>query len=410
LARSETTEAALNIRSITGFLSLTDPIADSGFTALRDLVRAARAEFDRAGLPIQTARVAIQPVTEIAPRDLTRFARDLEAVSGANGIEYASLGAFPGDHPLADAIPRAVAATESVFASAHVASRDGGINLRAISAAARIIRAIADTTPEGFGNLRFAALANCPPYSPFFPAAFHPGGAPAFAVATEGASLALDAFSRARTLDEARAHLIESVERAGQAVTRVADDLATRFSFRFVGIDFSLAPFPDEARSVGAVLEKLTGAKFGEHGTLFAAAFVTDCLRRASFPRTGFSGLMLPVLEDATLAARSAHYSLDSLLLYSTVCGTGLDTVPLPGDTPADSIAAILLDLATLAVRLDKPLTARLIPIPGLKAGDMTRFDFEYFANARVIAPRGGTSALKVFETDAQVMFKTNQP
>ena len=404
----------MNIRSITGFLSLADPIPDSAFQGLSDLARAARDEFAQAGFPIQTARVATQPFPEVAPRDLMQFARDLEAASKANGIDYASLGAVRGDHRLApldviEEIPAALRATENVFASVQVASRENGINLRAVSAAARAIREIASTTQDGFGNLRFAALANCPPHSPFFPASYHTGNAPAFALATEGASLAVDAFSRAKNLDEARANLIGAVESAGQAIARVANDLAARFAFRFAGIDFSLAPFPDESQSIGTALEKLTGAAFGEHGTLFAAAFVTDCLRRANFPRTGFTGLMFPVLEDSTLAARTPHYSLDSLLLYSTVCGTGLDTIPLPGDTSAEMLAAILLDLATLAVRLDKPLTARLLPIPGLQAGDTTHFDFEYFANARVIAPRGSAGALKIFESDTQVNFKSGR-
>ena len=402
----------MNIRSITGFLALADPISDDAFCALRDLVRAARDDFARAGFPIQTARVATQlidslrslQVSGIAPRDLARFACDLEAACKANEIDYASLGALPGDHPLVDAIPAAITATENVFTSAHIASRNDGISLTAISAAARVIRKLADSTPAGFGNLRFAALANCPPHSPFFPAAYHDGGSPAFALATEAAPLAADAFSNARNLDEARANLIGAVERAGATLVCIADDLAARFSFRFGGIDFSLAPYPEASRSIGNALEKLTGAKFGEHGTLFAAAFVTDCLNRAKFPRTGFSGLMLPVLEDTTLAARSAHYTLDSLLLYATVCGTGLDTVPLPGDTSVDALAAILLDLATLAVKLDKPLTARLMPIPGLKAGDMTQFDFEYFASARVLDM--DASALKIFGTDKQVKFK----
>ncbi|MEW5719370.1 MAG: DUF711 family protein, partial [Chloroflexota bacterium] len=253
------------------------------------------------------------------------------------------------------------------------------------------------------GNLRFAALANVPPHSPFFPAAYHDGGAPAFALATEAAPLAVDAFSRAQNLDDARANLIGAIERAGAAMTRCANDLAARFDFRFAGIDFSLAPYPEESRSIGAAIEKLIGAKFGEHGTLFAAAFLTDCINRAKFPRTGFSGLMFPVLEDSTLAARTPLFTVDSLLLYSTVCGTGLDTVPLPGDTSADALAAILLDLATLAVKLNKPLTARLMPIPGLRAGDATHFDFEYFANARVMDVHA--SAVKTFSTDTRIKF-----
>ena len=394
----------MNIRSLTGFLPLADPVHDSDLRALRDFVGAARADFARADFPIQTARVAMQPLADIAPHDLTRFARDVQAACRTNAIDYASLGALPGDHPLVEAIPAALAATESVFASAHIASRDDGVNLIAISNAARVIRQLADSTADGFGNLRFAALANVSPHSPFFPAAYHDGSAPAFALATEAAPLAVDAFSRAKNLDDARTNLIGAIERAGETLVRLADDLAARFRFRFVGIDFSLAPYPEESRSIGNAIEKLMGNRFGEHGTLFAAAFLTDCIHRAKFARTGFSGLMLPVLEDTTLAARTPLYTIHSLLLYSAVCGTGLDTVPLPGDTSSDALAAILLDLATLAVKLNKPLTARLMPIPGLCAGDETHFDFEYFASARVM--NVDTSAVKVFGTDKQVKFK----
>jgi hypothetical protein len=397
----------VNIRSLTGFLALGDPLAESDLRALRGLVQAARADFARAGYPIQTARVATQTLAEIAPRDMTQFARDLQAACRANGIDYAALGALRGDHALMEALPAALGATETVFAAAHIASRADGIHLPAISAAARVMRALADSTPDGFGNLRFAALANCPPHSPFFPAAYHQGTAPAFALATEAAPLAVDAFDRANNLTEARANLVSAIERAGETLARIANDLAARFALRFAGIDFSLAPFPEASRSIGAAMEKLTGAPFGERGTLFAAAFITDCLNRANFVRVGFSGLMLPVLEDATLAARSMQYTLDSLLLYATVCGTGLDTIPLPGDTPTDALAAILLDLATLAVKLDKPLTGRLMPIPGLRAGDMTQFDFEYFANARVLETRS-SRPLRVLE-DRQVEFKRHK-
>jgi uncharacterized protein (UPF0210 family) len=103
---------------------------------------------------------------------------------------------------------------------------------------------------------------------------------------------------------------------------------------------------------------------------------------------------MLPVLEDAVLASRSKEdlYSVNELLLYSAVCGTGLDTVPLPGDVSVEELAGILLDVAGLAMRLDKPLTARLMPIPGAKAGDLTQFDFAYFANGRVLDVKGSGS------------------
>ncbi len=397
------TEVHLKIRSLTTFLSVADPVPSATFTPLREWVSAARENFSRAGFPLETTRLATQPVSAVAPRDLTRWAADLEAACRDSGIDYVSLGAPPGDHPLANALPQAIAATSNVFGSTTIADHATGLNLRAIANTAHIIRKLADLMPDGFGDFRFAALANCPPHSPFFPVAYHDGGTPAFALATEGAPLAVEAFADARNLDEARENLIRAVQDAGQALARVADGLAGRFGYRFVGIDFSLAPFPEQASSIGTAMERLTGAQFGEHGTLFAAGFITDCLNRAQFPRVGFSGLMLPVLEDATLAARSGGYSLDSLLLYSAVCGTGLDTIPLPGDTSANAIAAILLDLATLAVKLNKPLTARLIPIAGLRAGDKTRFNFEYMTNARVLDPRA--RALKIFQTDSQVQF-----
>ncbi|MFH1906829.1 MAG: DUF711 family protein, partial [Chloroflexota bacterium] len=164
--------------------------------------------------------------------------------------------------------------------------------------------------------------------------------------------------------------------------------LTRRFNLEFGGLDFSLAPFPEESRSLGAAMQRLGVPKVGLHGSLAAAAILTESIQRADFPRAGFSGLMLPVLEDAILAQRAAEGTLTikDLLLYSAVCGTGLDTVPLPGDTTAEQISALLLDLCALAVRLDKPLTARLMPIPGKKAGDPTGFDFAFFANSRVMA------------------------
>ncbi|MBI4786917.1 MAG: DUF711 family protein [Chloroflexi bacterium] len=398
----------MNIRSITGFLSLADPPAASALQPFGDLVQQARDDFARAGLPIQTARLATQPIPEIAPRDLTQFARELQAAAQAHGLDYVSLGAPRADHRLApleviDAIPAALAATENVFGSVQFASHENGINLRAVMATARALRALSDLKPDGFGAFRFAALANCPPHSPFFPVAYHQGDEPCFAVATEGAPLAVQAFGEAQNLDQARANLIHAVERTAQQIAILGNQLAARFGIRLAGIDFSLAPFPEESQSIGAACERLTGAQFGERGTLFAAGFITDCLNRAHFPRTGFSGLMLPVLEDATLAARSGSYTLDSLLLYSTVCGTGLDTIPLPGDSSAEQIAAILLDLGTLAVKLNKPLTARLIPLAGLRAGDLTQFDYEYVTNARVLNPNA--CALRVFETETQVQF-----
>ena len=156
---------------------------------------------------------------------------------------------------------------------------------------------------------------------------------------------------------------------------------------RHDGIDFSLAPFPEPERSLGTAIEGLGVPALGLAGSVAAAAFFAASLDEAEFKRTGFCGLFLPVLEDSVLAQRASDGSLTikDLLLYSTLCGTGLDTVPLPGDTDQDALAALLLDLGALALRHNKPLTARLMPIPGKRAGDDVHFDFPYFADSKIM-------------------------
>jgi uncharacterized protein (UPF0210 family) len=383
------------------------PLDRSRFRAFGRFQARARALFEDAGLEVQTVRLATQPFPEVLsneePAAAVPFARELEGLCQAHGIDCSSIGTVVAARPenededqekydLAhiDVIPEVIRQTEMVFASALVASAASGVNLVAIRRAAQAIADVAHSTPRGFGNLRFAVLANCGPGSPFFPAAFHRGPGPAFSIATEAADLAVDAFARATTLGEARTNLRAAVEGAAGAIEEVCRALEAEFGFRFGGIDFSLAPYPEVARSIGHAIERLGVEAFGGPGTLFAAAFITRVLREAQFPRCGFSGLFLPVLEDRTLAQRSAEnlFTLDGLLLYSAVCGTGLDTIPLPGDVSVEELAAILLDVATLALVADKPLTARLMPIPGKRAGDTTDFDFPYFANARILDAR----------------------
>lgn len=389
----------MRIRSITIGTDVSYPLEASQFHTFGRFQARARALFADAGLEVQTVRLATRPFPEIlrdvGPASTVGFARDLEGLCQAHGIDYCSIGTVMATHPEEDLtyvgiIPAVIRETEMAFASTLVADPASGINLAAVARAAEAIADIAHSTPQGFGNLRFAVLANCQPGSPFFPAAFHRGPGPAFSVATEAADLAVDSFSQARTLGEARENLRTAVEGRAVVIEEVSRALSAEFALRFGGIDFSLAPYPEVARSIGHAIEKLGVDAFGGSGTLFAVAFITRTLREARFPRCGFSSLLLPVLEDYTLARRSAEelFTLDSLLLYSTVCGTGLDTIPLPGDVGVEELSAVLLDVATLALVADKPLTARLMPIPGKEPGDLTDFDFPYFANARVLDSR----------------------
>jgi hypothetical protein len=382
----------MKIRSITYFFNPGWPLDELKFRAAGEFLKEAKARFESAGYEVQTIRLATGSFAALLGgkrlNETVKFAQAVEAAMQKIDVAYAAIGPATMDLPHSyRVIPEAIAATKNIFFSGEMASVEKGISLEAINACAEIIVKCAPITPDGFANLRFAALANVKAGSPFFPAAYHDGGEPAFAIATEAADLAVEAFAGAHTLDDGRRRLIESLERHAKQLVGAADLLKFKFNARFGGIDFSLAPFPDEQLSLGGAMERLGVRSVGLHGSLAAAAIIAEAIDRAQFPHTGFSGLLLPVLEDAVLAKRAAEGTLTikDLLLYSAVCGTGLDTVPLPGDVTREQIAALLLDLATLGVRLNKPLTARLMPVPGKRAGEATGFDFAFFANSKVM-------------------------
>jgi uncharacterized protein (UPF0210 family) len=386
----------MKVRSVTYFVPMSYPFDEGSIAVAGHFLKSARQALQDAGLETQTLRLATPPFTEVlgdpTATQVIDMAQALEEACAQEGIDYVSIGPAVVDQPEAllspiYRVPDVLSRTERVFTTVALASASRGINLAAIQASAEVMREVAQATPQGFGTLRFAALANCPPGSPFFPAAYHDGGPARFAFATESADLAVTAFEQAQTLEEARQNLVEAFEAAASRLLAAADQLVDEHQIPFGGVDFSLAPFPNQATSIGAAIERLGIDRFGGSGTLFGAAFMVDCLRQVEYPHCGYSGLMFPVLEDSVLAARADEqlYGVDSLLLYSAVCGAGLDTVPLPGDIDVDELAAILLDVATLAVVLNKPLSARLMPVPGLTAGQRTAFDFEYFDNARLL-------------------------
>ena len=387
----------MKIRSITCFLDPGWPLNLEVLSCAGEFITAAVPAFETAGYEVQTCRLATPSFTRLLKTlevdQVVEFAVTLESTARAHGYSYLSLGPALPDVPSSYAvIPPVIAATRNVFLSGMMTIPGGGISLPATRLCAEVIDRIAGIEPDGFANLRFAALANVPPGSPFFPAAyFDPermGAGIAFALAAEAADLAVEAFSGASSLEQARQALVMAVENHAAELAEVAAGLAKRFELSFGGIDFTLAPFPQESLSIGTAMERLGLPAVGWHGSLAAAAILTDTLDRAEFRRAGFCGLFMPVLEDSILAMRAAQGTLTvkDLLLYSAVCGTGLDTLPLPGDTTAGQIYPVLLDLAALSQRLDKPLTARLLPVPGKHAGDVIGFDFPFFANSRILA------------------------
>ncbi|GAB4454748.1 MAG: PFL family protein [Anaerolineales bacterium] len=379
----------MKIRSITYFCNPRYPLEEKVIQKAGEFLATARSAYEAAGYEVQTARLATVPFPNLLGEEhiekLPALTRQLADIASPLGIGYFSLGPALPEMPRSyQVIPDAIFVAKDAFFSGVMADKTRGIDLAAVRACAEVIVKCAPIEPNGFANLQFAALANVPAGAPFFPAAYHNNDKPAFAIATESADLAVQAFENAKSMEEGRNTLTAEIEKHGRKLTGIARSLRVRF----YGIDFSLAPFPDDAHSLGNAVEKMGVSKIGLHGSLAAAALLTEAVDRANFPHTGFSGFMQPVLEDSVLAKRAAEGTLTikDALLYSAVCGTGLDTVPLPGDATAEQLIPLLLDLSALALRLDKPLTARLMPVPGKKAGDETNFDFGFFANSKVMA------------------------
>lgn len=385
----------MKIRAVTLGLDLPAPaVLDAPFHAAAAFLRGATDAFGAAGFEVQTTRVAgpaLGPVLSgVDGQDLERWALATEQTAREAGIGYLALGRIPGDRPdvVEELAAPLLAAGQVSFLSADLLEGEGGRPSVAMAGAcARAVRALAEATPRGFGNLRFAATANCPPNIPFLPAAYHRGGVPRFAIAVEAADVVLGAVQAPGGLDAVEDRLVQALEDAARPLTRVAHDLEQAFGYPFVGIDLSPAPFPSDNASIGRAFEAAGVDRFGAPGSVYVAAILTRAVRRTRLERTGFSGLMLPILEDTVLAARFAERpsSLHELLLYSAVCGTGLDTVPLPGSVSEEELAGIYLDVATLSVALGgKPLTARLLPVPGTSGGETTEYVFDYFRNSRV--------------------------
>ena len=382
----------MKIRSITYFCNPRYPLHEKILQRAGSFLAKAKSAYEAAGYEVQTTRLATIPFSKLLGAanlgKLLELAGHIDEIRRRLNIGYISLGPALPEMPRSyEVIDDAIFVSKSIFFGGVIANKTRGIDLAAIRACAEIIVKNSSLEPNGFANLQFAALANVPAGAPFFPAAYHDKDRPAFAIAAESADLAVQAFENAKSIEEGRSTLTHEIEKHGKRLAQVSKSLVSN-SPTFLGIDFSLAPFPDDAHSLGNAVEKMGIPKIGLHGSLAAAAILTEAVDRASFPHTGFSGFMQPVLEDSILAQRAAEGTLTikDALLYSAVCGTGLDTVPLPGETTVEQLVPLLLDLSALALRLDKPLTARLMPIPGKKAGDETSFDFGFFANSKVMS------------------------
>lgn len=376
------------VRAITAFIDVDAQNYTQKIEDAAKFLNAAREQYRAAGWEVETIRVVTQPFPQytkgLSHDGALAVLRGIDAL-GAKFKFTPSIGpAMWNDSDSATAVDLLIdflAEPGRTNASLITAAEDG-IHWNAIRQAARLIDTVSRRSAHGQGNMNFAAIAMLKPYGPFYPGAYHAGGSRAFSIGVEGASVVAEVFAQEHDPRAAEKKLAEALTEQLDAAEKLAIKVASTSGWKYAGTDPTPAPLGEV--SIGRAIESFIGAPFGSSGTMTAAAVITRAVQSVPVKRIGYSGLMVPVLEDAVLAKRwdEGAYTMDALLAYSAVCAGGLDTIPLAGDTGEERLARILSDVATLAFKWQKPLAARLLPAPGRKSGERTQFDDARMANA----------------------------
>ena len=349
------------------------------------------------GIPIINKRVSVTPVALVAEsstsRDYVAFARALERAAATVGVNF--LGGFsalvhkgmtPGDEALIDSIPEALAVTERVCASVNVGTTRAGINMDAVRRMGEIVCETAQRTAarDGIGCAKLVVFCNAVEDNPFMAGAFHGIGEPdcVINVGVSGPGVVLRAIEQQPDID--LGELASVIKRTAFKVTRMGELVGRAASAKlgvpFGIVDLSLAPTPAQGDSVARILEVMGLERVGTHGSTAALAMLNDAVKKggamASSHVGGLSGAFIPVSEDAAMidAATAGSITFDKLEAMTCVCSVGLDMIAVPGDTPPETIAAIIADEAAIGMINRKTTAVRVIPAPGKRVGDMVEF------------------------------------
>jgi uncharacterized protein (UPF0210 family) len=381
------------VRAITGFVRLEHATYQQQVEEALVVLRAAKSEFEKQGYEVETLRIVTQPLGElVSGQSETQALAFLKAFDELSVKENFLPNVGPGmmgdadDPRVMGLLGKALATLPNIEASAIIAA-DDGIHWKVIHESAALVRYVADHSPHSQGTFNFTVTAMLKPYGPFYPGAYHTGAGRQFSIGFEGANVVREVFTR--THGDFAASVTE-LTRQLTVHARVAESIGLKVAaaqhWSYMGVDPTPAPLADV--SIGAAIEAYTGARFGSSGTMTAALIITAAVKAVPVTQVGYSGLMVPVMEDKVLAQRWAEGAIntDSLLAYSAVCGTGLDTIPYPGNITVDQLARIFGDVASLAWKWHKPLSARLQPVTGKKAGELTEFHDQYLFNTTLHA------------------------
>lgn len=353
------------------------------------------------GIPVVNKRLAISPVSTLLAGHghaaAVQVARALDEAAAACGVDFVGgftalvhKGISSADTVVMNSLPEVLAQTRQVCASINVASRKAGINMDAVRQMGEIVLRVAQATADrrGFGCAKLVIFANIPEDNPFMAGAYMGAGEPEATVniGVSGPGVVCSALKRRiqRERNLTLGDLAEEIKITSFRVTRVGEligrEVAAELGVAFGIVDLSLAPTPMVGDSVGEILKTLGIEKIGAPGSTAAVAMLNDAVKKgglfASSSVGGLSGAFIPVSEDAALAdaVRAGHLVLEKLEAMTSVCSVGLDMIAIPGDTPADTIAALIADEMAIGVINDKTTAVRVIPVPGAKAGDFVDF------------------------------------
>ena len=398
----------LDIRTITMGISLldcADPDAEAACRKLYDkvcrkaekLVETGEAIEREFGIPIVNKRISVTPISLVAGASITNdyvpFAAALDRAAQTTGVNFiggfsalVQKGMTDGDKKLITAIPEALAVTERVCASVNVGSTKAGINMDAVAMMGRIIRDTAARTADrgGMGCAKLVVFCNAVEDNPFMAGAFHGVGEGdcVINVGVSGPGVVYHALQdvKGQPFDT----VAETVKKTAFRITRmgqlVAQEASRRLNVPFGIVDLSLAPTPAVGDSVARILEEMGLEVCGTHGTTAALALLNDAVKKggvmASSHVGGLSGAFIPVSEDEGMiaAAASGALTLDKLEAMTCVCSVGLDMIAVPGDTTAETLAAIIADEAAIGMVNSKTTAVRIIPAPGKVVGDTVEF------------------------------------
>lgn len=355
----------------------------------------------RYGIRIVNKRIAVSPIAVAAcpfgPEDMVRIAVAMDHAAGDVGVDFiggfgalVEKGCTTGDRALIEAIPEALAGTDHVCSSVNVASTRAGINMDAVYLMGKTLKRAAELTKDrdGVGCAKLCVFANIPQDVPFMAGAYLGVGEPdsVINVGVSGPGVVKKAIDRARAANPALdlGELSEIIKRTAFKVTKVGEligrHVAKELGVTFGVVDLSLAPTPNVGDSVGEIFQSLGLSRIGVPGTTAALAMLNDAVKKggafASSYVGGLSGAFIPVSEDLNIAesARLGFLSIEKLEAMTSVCSVGLDMVALSGETSAETLAAIIADEMAIGVINKKTTAARLIPVPGKKAGDKAFF------------------------------------